>query len=297
LPDRRARVRLRTLKRLERRSVRDGMHGAVGAIVASPNLFPEDISMKTAVRALLAAALVAAAQGARATPSTVVWTPATTYTQPYLVPHLTYDTYVSEKTGLANTYGLTLGVLPPSAVLQGEVGFDLFYPGLTTADGLQLNGKLTLPEGLAGAWQPALSVGIANAGFEEDVSDYHLLHATLSKATAIGTLGAGGYYGAGSEALWTGSGGVERAGFMASYVSPDIKLGLPGIDKLSVIADVSTGENWMGAVSGAVAVYFTPNVSLLTGPVFFLDTDLYDSTLGQDWMWTAQLDVDIPFMK
>ncbi len=253
--------------------------------------------MKTAVRALVAAALVAAAHGAHATPSTVVWTPATTYTQPYLVPHLTYDTYVSEKSGLLNTYGLTLGVLPPAAVLQGEIGFDLFYPGLTTADGLQLNGKLTLPEGVAGSWQPALSVGIANAGFEEDISDYHLLHATLSKATPIGTLGVGGYYGAGSEALWTGSSGVERAGFMASYVSPDIKVGLPGIDKLSVIADLATGDNWNGAVSGALAIYFTPNVSLLTGPVFFLDQDYYEAVYDQNWMWTAQLDVDIPFLK
>lgn len=253
--------------------------------------------MKTAVRTLVAAALLSAAHGATATPSTVVWTPATTYTQPYLVPHLTYDTYVSERSGLLNTYGLTLGVLPPSAVIQGEIGFDLFYPGLTTADGLQLNARLTLPEGVAGSWQPALSLGIANAGFEKDVSDYHMLHATLGKATPIGTLAVGGYYGAGSEALWTGSGGVERAGFMASYVSPDIKVGVPGIEKLALIGDVATGENWMGAVSGALAVYFTSNVSLLTGPVFFLDRDYYDSAYGQDWMWTAQLDVDVPFLK
>jgi hypothetical protein len=254
--------------------------------------------MNTASKALVTGALLAVAQAASATPSTTVWTPATTYTQPYLVPHLTYDTYVAERGGLLNTYGLTLGVLPPAAKLQGEIGFDLFYPGITTADGLQLNGKLTLPEGLAGTWQPALSVGIANAGFEKGVSDYHLLHATLSKATPLGTLGVGGYYGAGTESLWLGSDGTaERAGFMASYVSPDIKIGLPGLEKMSLLADVSTGNNWMGAVGAAAALYFTPNVALLTGPVFFLDRDLYSAGYGSDWMWTAQIDVDIPFMK
>jgi hypothetical protein len=243
-----------------------------------------------------AALLLACASIAGATPSTVVWTPATTYTQPYLVPHLTYDTYVAERGFLANTYGLTVGVLPAAARLQGEVGVDLFYPGFTS-DFLQLNARLTLPEGLAFAGAPSLSLRIANAGFRTDVSDYHLLHATLAKATPLGTLGVGGYYGAGSAVLWTGSGGEERAGFMASWASPDVKLGLPGLDKLVFAADVSTGENWFGAVGGAVALYFSPSVSLLTGPVFFLDRELYETTYGADWMWTAQIDVDVQIFK
>src|SRR4029450_13735180 len=39
-------------------------------------------------------------------------------------------------------------------------------------------------------------------------------------------------------------------------------------------------------------VYFADNVSLLVGPVFFLDKDLQPG--GSKYMWTAQLDVDIP---
>lgn len=251
--------------------------------------------MKNALMAAAATAALTAAQAAHATPSTTVWTPATTYTQPYLVPHLTYDSYVAEKGMLANTYGLTLGVLPGDAV-QGEVGFDVFYPGFT-ADFLQLNARLTVPEGVAGAWQPAVSVGIASAGFEKDVSDYHLLHLTVSRATPIGTLAVGGYYGAGSELLWTGSDGVERAGLHASYASPELEIGLPGLEKVVFLADLATGRNWLGGVAAAAALYFNPNVSLLTGPVFFLDSDLYDATLGADFMWTAQLDVDIPLRK
>lgn len=251
--------------------------------------------MKKTLEALVAAAALAATPVAYATPSTTVWTPATTYTQPYLVPHLTYDSYVAEEGILANTYGLTMGVIPGDK-LQGEIGFDVFYPGFT-ADWLQLNGRLTLPEGLAGSWQPALSVGISNVGFEKDVSDYHLLHATISKTTPIGTIGVGGYYGAGSKVLWTGSDGEERAGFMATYSSPEIPIGLPGLEKLVFLADVATGKNWLGGVGAAAALYFNSNIALLTGPVFFLDSDLYKATVGTDFMWTAQIDVDLPFKK
>ena len=252
--------------------------------------------MKKFLETLAAAAVLAAAHPAAATPSTTVWTPATTYTQPYLVPHLTYDTYVAEKGFLANTYGLTLGVIP-SDVVQGELGFDLFYPGFT-ADFTQLNAKLTLVENALGAWSPALSIGACNVGFEKDISDYHLLHATLSKSTPIGTLGVGGYYGAGSELLWTGSDAkVNRSGLMASWASPEIKIGLPGLEKVLFAADVATGENWFGAVGGSLVLYFNSNVALLTGPVFFLDSELYKSTYGTDFMWTAQIDVDVPFKK
>ena len=122
--------------------------------------------MTKSLKALAAAAALAAAGAASATPSTTVWTPATTYTQPYLVPHLTYDTYVAEKGMLQNTYGVTVGVVPGDKV-QGELGFDLFYPGIT-GNTLQLNGKLTLVENLLGKWSPALSVGIANAGFGDE---------------------------------------------------------------------------------------------------------------------------------
>lgn len=251
--------------------------------------------MKNILKPLVAAALIVAAHAAHATPSTVVWTPATTYTQPYLVPHLTYDSYVAEQGILANTYGLTMGVIPSDKIL-GEIGFDAFYPGFTS-DWFQLNGKLTLAENLLGGWSPSLSVGIANVGFETDVSDYDVIHATLGKTTPIGTISVGGYYGAGSEILWTGSDGLERSGFMASYASPEIKIGLPGLEKALFAADLSTGKNWFGAVGAAAVLYFNSNVSLLTGPVFFLDSDLYKATTGTDWMWTAQLDVDLPFRK
>jgi hypothetical protein len=82
-------------------------------------------------------------------------------------------------------------------------------------------------------------------------------------------------------------------------VSPDIKIGLPGLEKIVVSADYASGKNWFGAAGAAASLYFTSNVALLTGPVFFTDSKLYKDNLSYntDWMWTAQLDVDIPFKK
>jgi len=254
--------------------------------------------MKRALEALALAAIVAVARNAQATPSTVVWTPATTYTQPFLVPHLDYDTYFAEQNALQIDSGIVIGFLPFEK-LNGEMGFDLFYPG-GTANYLQLNGKLALPEGAFGAWSPGFSAGIQSAGFKKDVSNFDLLHADIGKTfDKIGTFTVGGYYGAGSKKLWTGSDGqVHRVGFEASYVSPDIALNLTGLNKLVVLADLATGRNWYGAIAAGIEAYFTPAVGVIAGPVFFQDTDLYQAMPhvtgphGSDWMWTMQLDVD-----
>jgi hypothetical protein len=247
--------------------------------------------MKRCLKAAALAALLAGAHTARATPSTVFWTPATTYTQPFLVPHLTYDSYVAEKSFVANDYGLTMGVIP-SERIQGEVGLDLFQPG-KVGDLLQANGKLTLVEGAYGKWQPGVSLGIMNVGFKKDVSNYDLVHLDLGKSLPYGTFVVGGYYGAGSKLLWTGSGGkVNRAGVMGSYTSPDLTLNLTGLQKINAFADVASGKNWLGAVGAGVGFYFTPAIDVLTGPVWFFDDRLAKSLYGSSTVWSVQLDVD-----
>jgi len=56
-----------------------------------------------------------------ATPSTVFWTPATTYLQPFALPHVTYDTCFGTVGAYGIDTGLTLGILPFDA-FQAEVG-------------------------------------------------------------------------------------------------------------------------------------------------------------------------------
>ncbi len=247
--------------------------------------------MKKLIEAIVLAALLAAARTASATPSTVFWTPATTYTQPFLVPHLTYDSYVAERSIIPNDYGLTIGVIPSDKV-QAEIGADAFQPG-KLADLFQVNGKVTLVEGALGKWQPGVSIGIMNAGFKKDVSDYDLLHLDIGKALPFGTVAVGGYYGAGSKTLWTGSDGkVNRTGFMASYTSPDLVLDLAGLQKVNAFADLATGKNWFGAAGAGIGLYPVSSVAVLAGPVWFLDGDLARGVYGATTVWSVQVDVD-----
>jgi hypothetical protein len=254
--------------------------------------------MKRVLETVVVAALLVTGKAALATPSTVFWTPATTYTQPYLVPHLTYDTYVHEKGAFQNDYGLTLGVIPGDK-LQGEAGFDFFLPtpGHHIGDFLQLNGKVALAEGAYGAMQPGISVGIMNVGFKKDVSNYDMLHAEVGKGFKFGTFAVGGYYGAGSKVLWTGSSGVQRGGIMGSYTSPDFVLDRPGLQKVVFLLDAASGKNFMGAVAPGIQFNFTPAIDLITGPVFFLDSKFYKASFGTDWMWSFQIDVDFDLIK
>ena len=246
--------------------------------------------MKQAFKAAVAAAVLAAATVASATPSTVFWTPATTYTQPFLVPHLTYDTYFSEGGQLQPDYGLTVGILPFDKV-QAEVGIDLLVPGLHK-DNLYLNGKVTLVEGALADWQPGVSLGIQSVGFKKDYSDYNLLHLTVGKTFGFGTVAVGGYHG-GNKVLYTSS--RARWSRPASWPRTPARTsrwGSPASTRSS--SSPTTPAATTTSAPGASAPPSTSRrpSSLLTGPVMFNDKDLMKASYGSDFIWTVQLDVD-----
>jgi hypothetical protein len=245
----------------------------------------------------LVAALMLVPSFAGATPSTTYWAPSTANCQALGVPHVTYDTYFGKgpaagSAGAPNypmDTGLTMGVLPSKKV-QAEVGFDLLLP---SPDPLFLNTKLCMPESALFKGSPSLGAGIYNLGFKEGVTDYNVLHFMAQKA--IGGTGyiAGLYHGLGTESLFTNSEGkVVRTGFMAGFFSPDINVGVKGLEKINFTADVQTGKNVLGAGGAGVYFYFTDTISLLTGPVFFFDKALQPG--GRRMLWTFQLDVDVP---
>ncbi len=262
--------------------------------------------MKKHPTVLATLAAVASAQTARATPSTTYWAPSTTYVQPFLVPHVTYDTYFWKGTvaGQAGSplypidTGLTMGVLPFEK-LNLEVGFDLFLP---SKDPLQLNAKLGVPEAAFFTGSPSLAVGIYGVGTKSSSSteagtDFDLVYGQVQKNLPWGGyVSAGGYYGAGSRILWLGSDGREnRAGFMGAVAAPDWNVNLPGLKKVVFVADVQTGKNVFGAGGPGVYLYFTDTVDLLTGPVWFFDRDLQPG--GRDLLWTVQLDIDVQLLR
>jgi len=257
--------------------------------------------MKKIVRVLAACAIALSAQSAWATPSTIFWTPATTYIQPFLVPHLGMDVYFNDKANYPINLGFTIGVLPFEKI-QAEVGLDVFFPYwgsqaifLSPAGALALNAKIGTPEGSFAEWSPGISGGIFGVGLNQ-ATQFSILHAEIGKTFFFGNLTAGGYYGAGGVgALWSDVDGapVTRGGFIGSYTSPDLVFDLKGLYKINFFADIQTGNNAFSAAGGGIGVFFTPSIDILTGPVFFLNK--YTQPGMSTMMWSVQLDVDIDF--
>ena len=253
-------------------------------------------------RLIVAAFFVAAA--ARATPSTTFWAPSNTAIQPFLVPHITYDTYFWNRPASGSngspiypvTTGLTMGILPWDD-LQMEVGFDLLLPG---GDPLLLNAKLGVPEDKLFAFQPSLAVGIFGVGTKTSTAtavstDYNMLYAQMQHTIPAvgGYLSVGGYYALQDRLFQASDGsGTQRAGFMGGVVSPDINVNLPWLTKINFAADVQTGKNAFGAAGGGITLFFTDKIDLLTGPVYFFDAGSQPG--GRQWFWTVQLDIDLP---
>jgi len=159
---------------------------------------------------------------------------------------------------------------------------------------LFLNFKLCTPESSLFAGSPGISVGVYNVGFKEDVTDYNVLHLMFQKTLPVGGYVAAGVYHGFNSVLLTSSGGdVNKTGAMIGWGSPDIQIGRRGLRKINFAADIQTGKNVLGAWGFGSYVYFADNVSLLVGPVFFLDESLQPG--GSKYLFTAQLDIDIPF--
>jgi hypothetical protein len=244
------------------------------------------------------------ALSAHATPSTTFWAPSNTAIQPFLVPHITYDTYFWNKPAQGSTgspiypvtTGLTMGVLPWDD-LQLEVGFDMLLPA---SDPLLLNAKLGVPEDKLFAWQPSLAFGIFGVGTKKSTdttlgTDYNMLYAQAQHSIPQvgGYVSVGGYYALQDKLFQASDGcGTHRSGFMGGVVSPDINVNLPWLLKINFAADVQTGKNVFGAAGGGIGLYFTDKIDLLTGPVYFFDPGSQPG--ARQWFWTVQLDVDLP---
>ncbi|MFL5365435.1 MAG: hypothetical protein ACJ781_08160 [Myxococcales bacterium] len=243
------------------------------------------------------------ALSAHATPSTTFWAPSNTAIQPFLVPHISYDTYFGGKPGTTTpgspiypvTTGLTMGVLPWED-LQLEVGFDMLLPA---SDPLLLNAKLGVPEDKLFAWQPSLAFGIFGVGTKKSTdttlgTDYNMLYAQAQHSIPQvgGYVSVGGYYALQEKLFQSSGGGTVRSGFMGGLLSPDINVNLPWLLKINFAADVQTGKNVFGAAGGGIGLYFTDKIDLLTGPVYFFDPASQPG--GRQWFWTVQLDVDLP---
>ncbi|MBI4974411.1 MAG: hypothetical protein HZC19_01140 [Candidatus Omnitrophica bacterium] len=232
-----------------------------------------------------------------ATPSTTYWTPDTSDIQPYRVVHITYDNYVTHDSSFPADYGLTVGVLPFEK-LQMEVGYDMLMPtnkDKWLQDGSYFNAKIGSPEGALFENSPAWNIGIFNVGFTEDKTDYDIMDVIIGKTLPwnLGRVHLGGYYGLTATLQKTATGGDgDRGGFMIAYDKGffPVKDDKGEFNRFVLAADYATGKNAIGGGGVGLYVYFTRDISLLTGPVWFNDSDL-----NGDLKWTLQLDVNFKF--
>jgi len=229
-----------------------------------------------------------------ATPSTTYWTPDTMDIQPYKKWHITYDSYFTvgkkgaHKGDLPTDIGLTYGVLPFEK-LKMEVGFDVLEP---QNDPLSFNAKIGTPENALFENSPALEVGIFNVGTKKNVTDYNIVDFITGKTLPfnLGRLHLGGYTG-NSNTLKSAAGKKQANGYMLAYdygfwPVKDEK-GELKFNRYVLAGDYASGKNAIGGGGVGLYIYFTPDIDLLTGPVWF-----NDHALNGDMKWTMQLDIN-----
>jgi len=234
---------------------------------------------------------------ASGTPSTTYWTPATMDIQPFGVVHIGVDNYFTvgkkAKNGggdLATDVGLTVGVLPFEK-LQMEVGTDLMEP---TDYPISFNAKLGTPEDSLFEWSPGLSIGIFNVGTKKGVTNQNVLYGLVGKTLpGIGRLTVGPYIGNG-DVLVDGRGNKKNKGFMIGFDRGffPVKDKEGNEFKVVLAADYASGKNAIGGGGVGLYYYFTKDISLLTGPVWFNDT-----AINGKWKWTIQLDINVDPVK
>jgi len=245
------------------------------------------VVMKTMLHCVLLGLLVAGP--ALATPSTTYWTPCTIDIQPAGVTHIGVDNYFGVGRNDANRtdeFATDIGpewgaqITPKLAM---EFGFDVLSSPVTTP--FFLNAKIGYRENTISKSAPAVQLGFVNFGTKRGTTnnEQDIVCLMMGKTLPDGKtrLMASYYYG-NPASLKSSTGATENTGYM---VAMDYQL-VPG--KWVLAADYSSGKNAFGGGGVGVYYYFTKDISLLTGPVWFNDKGLNGSVKA-----TMQLDINL----
>jgi hypothetical protein len=252
--------------------------------------------MKKIVLASIASALtLLAATAAMATPSTTYWTPMVMDIQGYKVGHLGIDNYFKvekvpsgELASFPTDVGLTVGVLPFEKV-QMEIGVDALY---SSDFPYFFNGKIGAPEDALFKGAPALQIGIFNVGTKNKVTNQDIVYGVIGKTIPVlGRVTVGPYIG-NAAALKNPDGNTANTGYMVAFdhgFLPTKDAAGNEYSKVVLAADYASGKNAIGGGGTGLYYYFTKDVSLLTGPVWF-----NDKAVNGTWKWTTQIDINFP---
>lgn len=218
------------------------------------------------------------------TPSTTYWTPCTIDIQTAGVTHLGVDDYSSTHSTASvgqfpTDFGLTFGANLTSK-LSAEYGVDFLTPG---ANPLYFNAKVGFRENVIAKSAPALQLGIFNVGTRAKVTNQDIAYLTTGKSLPNGrTRIAASYYVGNPDVLLSSDGSRQNTGYMVAF---DHAL-VPG--KVIIAGDYASGKNAIGGGGVGVYYYFTKDISLLGGPVWFNDAGINGPA-----KLTLQLDVNL----
>jgi hypothetical protein len=248
-----------------------------------------------------ALSLVLLAGTAFATPSTTYWTPCVMDIQPYKVWHFGEDNYFTvnkkadsgEQGAFPTDVQLEVGVLPFEKI-QMEVGIDAMYP---TDHPYMFNAKIGTPEDSLFKGSPGINVGIFDVGTysqgqaNHGRTDYDIVDFIVGKTLPLnlGRLHAG-YYVGNAKALRSSTDEKENTGYMVAFdhgfFSTKDKAGSE-YSQVVFAADYASGKNYIGGGGLGLYYYFTKDISMLVGPVWFNDKGINGAM-----KWTTQLDIN-----
>ena len=228
-----------------------------------------------------------------ATPSSLFWTNCTTSIQKTGTANLNIDNYfrvVHPRKGdsaFPTDLGVTVGAFSWNN-LQGEMGVD-YIAGKHNP--WYFSGKIGFDEGILCPNAPAVNIGIFNVGTKNSGlqrTNENVLDLIFGKSLPD-CVGGKLYLGlfSGSRAM-----GKNRRGVMIGYHRPFllVKDGAgQEYHKLALCTDYASGKNTIGGGGCGLMYYFTPKISILTGPVWF-----NDHAINGKWKWSVQLDVTFP---
>lgn len=228
-----------------------------------------------------------------ATPSTAFFTPAITDIQPFGVLHVGVDDYFTVFRKARDGAGsfptdsnLLIGVFPFEK-LQMEAGVDLLEP---TDYPLFLNAKIGTPENALFNHSPALQAGVFNVGTKKNVTNYNIGYVLIGKTIpCLGRIHGGPYYGNG-KVLVDGNGNRANKGIMIGYDRGfiPVKDASGEYNKIVITADYASGKNAIGGGGAGIYYFFTKDISLLAGPVWF-----NDEKINGKFKITVQLDANV----
>lgn len=222
------------------------------------------------------------------TPTSMFWTVCTTDVCPTGTGHIDQDNYfkVFDWGAFYPVIGFELGI---SSVkhLSFEAGLDIIG-GLEKP--LFFNAGVAMPEGQLFCNAPAFKLGVFNVGMWSNKwlkgTDVAVVDFIIGKSIP-GLIGGrffvGSYFA--RKAV-----GPDRKGFMVAYerfFHPSISDRGQEYFKWKFCADYASGKNIFGGGGVGVSYFFSPDVSILTGPVWF-----NSEAINGTWKWSVQIDIN-----